>query len=754
MEKISKDQAASRIEKLRALINDYRYHYHVLDESIMSEAAADSLKHELSELEEMYPDLITPDSPTQRVAGKALDKFEKVRHKKRMISLADVFSESEVRDWISRDEKLIPSGRIDEFFTDIKMDGLACSIHYDAKTGLLTKAVTRGDGLDGEDVTMNVRTIENVPLKINPEILRNWQNHSSNSVNYGVTNDSGMQDDFSEGVTRPRSPHARQRDEEKVVAGPPRKIILQKSEVEISGDTGPKNPNSNAQLHYEDFDEIEVRGEIVIFKKDFEKLQEIQRKNGEKEFANPRNLAAGSIRQLDPKVAASRPLKFMAYDLVQPDSKTHEEAYEKLRALGFRTSNEDRVWKREELPELFDYIRNLDDYRKTLAWGTDGMVIKINNRKIYDSLGIAGKTPRAAIAFKFPAEEATTIVRDIVISIGRTGAATPVAIFDPVIVAGSTVKHATLHNADEIARLDVRIGDTVIIYKAGDIIPQIKTVLKDLRPEKSEKYDYEKALKSQYPELDFYRPSGEVVYRVKGETSDLILKRSIEYYASKPALNIEGLGEKNVAALVDAKLLSSVADLYRLKPEKVASLEKFGEISAKKLVENIGNSKTPALQKFITALGIRHVGAGTAATLARHFGTFDNLKNATHSELMDIPDVGPIVAESIEAYFADDDNQKLLDDLKNLGVTPEADQTSSLPLAGQSYVITGTLESMDRETAEDRLRSLGATITNGVTKNTTALITGKKPGASKTAKAEKLGIKTLPESDFLSLIGQ
>ena len=662
---MTKTEAEERIIKLREIINDYRYHYHVLDESIMSEAAADSLKHELSQLETEYPELITPDSPTQRVAGKPLDKFKKVTHEKRMISLADVFSEAEIRDWISRNEKLIPGGKIKEFFTDIKMDGLACSLHY--KDGLFVKAVTRGDGLVGEDVTMNVRTIENIPMRID-------------------------------------------------------------------------EPG-----------EVEVRGEIIIFKKDFEKIQEHQRAIGEKEFANPRNLAAGSIRQLDPKVAASRPLKFMAYDLVKPDSATHEEAYEKLRAMKFRTSNEDLVWAGNQTAELFEYIKKLDDYRKTLPFNTDGMVIKINDRATYDALGIVGKTPRAAVAFKFPAEESTTKVRDIVITIGRTGAATPVAIFDAVEVAGSTVRHATLHNADEIARLDIRIGDTVIIYKAGDIIPQVKEVLTTLRPADSKPFDYEEALKTQYPELEFERPNGEVVYRVKGENSDLILKRSIEYYASKPALNIEGLGEKNVIALVDSGLVKSIADLYRLTPAKVASLERFADLSASNLVAAIEKSKSPLLNKFITALGIRHVGALTATVLARHFGSLENLKNTSYDELITIPDIGTVMAESILAWFADEDNLKLLDELKELGLEPVFEDQSKLPLSGKSYIITGTL-SMDREAAEDKLRALGATVTSSVTKTTTALIVGEKPGASKTTKAAALGIPTIGEAEFLELI--
>lgn len=662
---MNKIDAEKRIAKLRELINDYRYHYHVLDESIMSEAAADSLKHELSLLESEYPELITPDSPTQRVAGKPLDKFEKVKHEKRMISLADVFSEEEVRDWVTRTEKLIPGGEISEFFTDIKMDGLACSLKY--RDGVFYKAVTRGDGLIGEDVTLNVKTIENIPLRI-------------------------------------------------------------------------------------DVNEAEVRGEIVIFKKDFERLNEMQRKNGEPEFANPRNLAAGSIRQLDPKVAASRPLKFVAYDLVTPDSLTWQEAYEKLRKFGFQTSGEDKVFSKSEMRELFKYIQDLDEYRKGLKFNTDGMVIKVNDRATYDRLGIVGKTPRGAVAYKFPAEESTTVVRDIVISIGRTGAATPVAILDPVVVAGTTVRHASLHNADEIARLDVRIGDTVIIYKAGDIIPQVKEVLLSLRPEETETFDYEKALARQYPDLEFVRPEGEVVYRVKGESGDKILKRAVEYYASKPVLNIEGLGEKNVEALIDAGLVSSIADLYRLSENEVAKLERFGEISARNLVKAIEASRKPGLAKFITALGIRHVGAQTAVALARRFKSLDKLMEATEEELLSIDDIGTVVAESILAWFADDDNVKLLNSLHEMRVWPEEESSISLPLEGKSYIVTGTLGSMGREEAEDRLRALGATVTGSVTKNTTALIVGEKPGKSKITKAEKLGKPMMSEVEFLDLI--
>lgn len=662
-----KTAAKARIEKLKELINDYRYHYHVLDESIMSEAAADSLKHELSQLEEQYPEFITPDSPTQRVAGKPLDKFQKVTHTSRMISLADVFSESEIRDWVARNYKLVDQGIEFTFFTDIKMDGLAMSLHYE--NGIFKQAVTRGDGLVGEDVTMNVKTIQNIPLKLNLD-----------------------------------------------------------------------NPPEH----------LEVRGEVIIFKQDFEKLNQMQVKLGEKPFANPRNLAAGTIRQLDPRIAASRPLRFMAYDLVTPDLPTHQKAYDFLRQIGFQTSGQDHVYT--HLNEVFAEIKHLGQVRGDFLFNTDGMVIKINDRKIYSELGIVGKTPRAAVAFKYPAEESTSKVRDIVISIGRTGAATPVAILDPVEIAGSTVRHATLHNSDEIEKLDIRIGDTVIVYKAGDIIPKIKEVLFTLRPEGTEPFDYEKALKNQYPELEFERPDGEVVYRVKGQDSDFILRRNLEYFASKQALNIEGLGEKNVNLLVDAGLLKSLVDLYRLQKSDLINLERFGELSATKLLNAIEGTKQASLAKFITALGIRHVGAQTAVALADAFQSLEALRDATEEELLKIPDIGLTVSESILAYFADEDNLRQLDDFASLGVHPVYVNHDNAPLKGQSFVVTGTLTDMGREEAENLLREKGATVTSSVTKNTTALIAGAKPGASKVTKAEKLGIKIISEAEFRELI--
>ena len=662
-----------RIVKLRDLINDYRYHYHVLDESIMSEAAADSLKHELSQLEEQFPDLITPDSPTQRVAGKALSKFAKVQHQTRMISLQDVFDRAEVAAWIQRMKK-VRQDITEEFLCDIKMDGLACALIYE--DGVLTRAVTRGDGLVGEDVTMNVRTIQNVPLT-----LRANQRFAH----------------FLRGRT-------------------------------------------------------EIRGEIVMHKADFAALNQRRRAAGQPEFANPRNLAAGTIRQLDPKLVAERPLHFVGYDIIRDnleDTPTIAFGYQMMNELGITTSRQTQIVY--GLDEVMSYVDHLDEVRQSLQFNTDGAVIKLNDRRQFAELGIVGKTPRAAVAYKFAAEEATTIVRDIVISIGRTGAATPVAVFDPVVVAGTTVQHASLHNADEIARLDVRRGDTVVIFKAGDIIPQVQTVLKELRPADAKPIDYPAELARQYPELAFVRPAGEAVYRVKGLSGPLILKRALAHFASKGALDIDTLGEKNVEALVEAGLVNDLADIYRLMKDDLLRLERFAEISAQKLIDAIAAKKQPALERFLFGLGIRHVGTQTAIDLANHFESIEKLSQATIDELREVDGVGEIVAESIMAWFADEDNMTLLEKFADLGVTPQFTKKSG-SLTGQSFVITGTLQSMGRDAAAEKIRNLGGTFQTAVAKDTTYLVAGGKVGASKLKRAEQYGTKIIDEQTLLELI--
>ena len=670
---LSLQEARERVEKLRIAINDYRYHYHVLDESTMSEAAADSLKHELSQLETEYPELITPDSPTQRVAGKALDKFTKVTHRTRMISLADVFDGDEIAAWIERMQKTLP-GVSNEYLCDIKMDGLACSLVY--QDGVLQQAVTRGDGLVGEDVTMNVRTIKNVPLR-----LRGNQKFAA----------------FLRGRT-------------------------------------------------------EIRGEIVMYKQDFAKLNEQREKAGEPLFKNPRNLAAGTIRQLDPQLVAARPLHFVGYDIIRDDwddVPTIAYGYSAMYELGIETSKQTQVVYGKA--EIIDYVTHLGEIRAGLKFNTGGAVVKLNDRAQFEALGIVGKTPRAAVAFKFAAEEATTIVKDIVISIGRTGAATPVAVFDPVQVAGTTVQHASLHNADEIARLDVRRGDTVIIFKAGDIIPQVQSVVLELRPRDSAAIDYEEELKRQYPELEFIRPEGEVVYRVKGLTGDLILKRSLEHFVSKGALDIDTFGEKNVVAVIDAGYVNNLADIYRLTKEKLLQLDRFGDISATKLIDAIAATKNPPLERFVYGLGIRHVGVQTAIDLVNHFGSLDALMHATIDELEGIGGIGKVVAESIAAWFADEDNLALIDEFTKLGVAPHFEKKTG-KLLGQNFVVTGTLENMGRDEAADAIRALGGTFQTAVAKDTTYLVVGGKVGASKLKKAEQYGTKVINEAELLALL--
>src|SRR6266496_3894367 len=608
--RLNHTQATKRIEKLRKTINDYRYHYHVLDESIMSEAAADTLKHELAQLEEQFPDLTTPNSPTQRVAGRPLPGFTQVRHGSRMLSLNDVFGRKEVEAWIRRIQKLAPEAK-PEFFIDVKLDGLACALIY--QDGVFTQAVTRGDGFAGEDVTVNVRTIESVPIELR------------RSKGY---------------------------------------------ELFLKGRT-------------------EVRGEIIIYKKDFEALNKQRESEGKPLYANPRNTAAGSIRQLDPKLAAERSLRFRAWEMIRDDPAelpTNAYVYDVIRHLGIASGQQSKVLR--DVDEIMKYADEWEEKRRKLPYHTDGLVIKLNDRKEYAQLGVAGKAPRAAVAYKYAAEEATTVVRDIVISIGRTGAATPVAVFDPVVVAGTTVQHASLHNADEIARKDIRAGDTVIIFKAGDIIPQVSKVLPDLRSKGSKTFDMEKELRRQYPELTFTRPEGEAVYRVKGVTGKLLLKQALEHFASKSALDIEGLGEKNVAALVDAHLVHDLADIYVVAKEQLLELDRFAEISATNLINAIAAVKQPPLPRFIFGLGIRHVGSQTAIDLSEHFGSLGKLAHATLDEMIEVEGIGEVVAESILAWFADPDNQKLLKKFEDMGVRPAFTSHTKGPLYGQNFVIT------------------------------------------------------------------
>jgi DNA ligase (NAD+) len=446
-------------------------------------------------------------------------------------------------------------------------------------------------------------------------------------------------------------------------------------------------------------------------------------------------------------------LRFRAYDIMRDDPTdvpTNKFAYEAIRALGLPANSQATVMK--TIDEIMQFADKWDQKRHDLPFNTDGLVIKLNDRALVAELGVVGKAPRGAVAYKYAAEEATTVVKDIVLSIGRTGAATPVAVFDPVSVAGTTVQHASLHNADEIARKDIRVGDTVIIFKAGDIIPQVLQVLTDLRPKAAKPFNMEAELKRQYPELEFERPEGEAVYRVKGATGKILLKQALSHFASRGALDIDGMGDKNVAALVDAKLVQDMADIYTLTKEQVISLDRFAEISASNLVKAIEAVKKPPLARFIYGLGIRHVGSQTAIDLAEHFGSLEKLSKATLDELLQVEGIGETVAESILAWFTDLDNQKQLEKFKALGVEPHFESHARGPLHGKSFVVTGSLETMSRDEAADKIRGLGGTFQTSVGKDTSYLVVGGNVGASKLKKAEKLGTKQISEQELVAIL--
>ncbi|MEI7522630.1 MAG: NAD-dependent DNA ligase LigA [Candidatus Saccharibacteria bacterium] len=674
---MNKPDAINRLSKLISQLSQYAYEYYVLDKTTVSDAVYDGLIQEVKKIEEEYPDLISPESPTQRVGAGPADDFQKVPHSTRMLSLNDVFSREEVEAWVLRMEKLIPGSK-HEYSAEIKMDGLACSLIY--QDGVLIRAITRGDGFVGEDVTTNVRTIKSVPLKLR------HNDESSSASKF------------------------------------------------LSGRT-------------------EIRGEIIMLKKDFEKLNAARELNGLPVFANPRNLAAGTIRQLDPRLVAERPLQFRAYDLIRDDANevpTYVFAYETIRRLGIIVTPENDMFS--NIQDVMDFVEKWDKKRHDLSFNTDGLVIKINDRKLYAELGVVGKNPRAAVAYKYAAEEATTIVRDIVISIGRTGAATPVAVFDPVVVAGTTVQHASLHNADEIARKDIRVGDTVVIYKAGDIIPQVQSVIESLRPKSSKRFNMENELATQFPGLKFERPEDEVVYRIKGDAGNILLKKALEHFASRGALDIESLGEKNVEALIDAQLVYDLADIYRLKKEDVLTVDRFADISASKLVSAIAEKRNPPMAKFVYALGIRHVGTQTAIDLSHAFKSLDTLGTATYKQLMSVDGIGEIVADSILMWFEDDDNQKLLAKFRNLSVWPEDDSAINGKLTNKSFVVTGTLESMSRDQAADKIRALGGTFQSSVGKGTTYLVMGTNAGNSKAEKARKVGTEVIDEPELIKIL--
>jgi DNA ligase (NAD+) len=662
---MTETEAKNRINKLIKEINHHRHLYHVLDKQEISDGALDSLKRELDQLEKQFPKLKKIDSPSQRVSGRPLDKFVKVKHSQKVLSLADAFSRSDIEDWQIRNEKILKTN-IKDYFTELKLDGLTVVLTY--KDGIFWRGATRGDGVVGEDVTNNLRTIESIPLSLRP--LK-----------------------------------------------------------------GKKLPSI-----------VEVRGEVVMSKNSFAKLNKKQAKEGLQLFANPRNVAAGSIRQLNPKVSQSRGLDCLAFEIISNlGQKTHQEVHQMLNELGFKTNMDSKLCKNIDEVEIF--LKRWVDRRKKLPYETDGAVIVTNDMSQEKKLGHIGKAERWMIAYKFPAEQVTTKVLDIEIQIGRTGALTPVAILEPVSVAGSIVSRATLHNQDEINRLDVRVGDTVIIQKAGDVIPDIVESLKKLRTGKENKFIFPKKCPS--CESLVTKKQGEVAYYCSNKKCYGQNIEAIIHFVSKKGFNIDGLGNSIVKQLVDEGLVVSPVDIFRLKTGDLEPLERFAEKKTLKILEAIEKAKTVDLPNFIYALGIRHVGEETSLVLAKYYANLENFRKANFDKLQNINDVGPEVAKSIIDWL--EENQELLDDFLEQNIIIKNKKVKNTKFSGKTFLFTGSLD-IDRDSAKDMVRNQGGKIVSSVSTKLDYLVLGDKPG-SKLAKAKALGIKNIiNEQEFLKLI--
>jgi DNA ligase (NAD+) len=662
MVKLNPDKAKDRASKLRGIIEEYGYQYHVLDNPTVSDAVYDSLMVELRDIEHFYPEIVSADSPTQRVGGSPLEKFEKVHHLVPMLSLNDVFSKEDVYDWEKRIKKLVHGAEID-FFCELKIDGLSMILTYE--NGKLLRASTRGDGQVGEDVTSNVRTISSIPL------------------------------------------------------------VLRKTRK----------------------GRLDVRGEVFMSKKTFNQVNYKMVSEGLKTYANPRNLAAGSIRQLDPRVTATRQLDSFLYDIVSGlELFTHEEEHHKLTELGFKTSKYVKYCK--NIDEVMEYCNYWDDKRTKIDFQVDGIVILVNNNKLFTDLGSVGKAPRGAVAYKFPAEQVTTIIEDIRVNVGRTGALTPFAVMKPVKVAGSTVSRATLHNADEIKRKDIRIGDTVVLQKAGDIIPEVVRSLPELRSGKEKTFRIPKVCPMCGGPVK--KLTGEAVARCVNTDCFAIEREKLIHFASKDAFDIDGLGEKIVDQLLSEQIISDPADFFALKEGDLTGLERFGLKSAANLVQAINDKKTVTFSRFIYGLGIRHVGAVTASNLSAYYGNLKKLQSASVKDLTDIEDVGGVVAGSIYNWFHESRNLKLLEKLERFGVGYKAIKRSN-KLEGFTFVFTGSLESMTREEAEERIRLLGGKASSSVSTNTDYLVAGV-GGGSKLEKAKAYGVKVISEEQLVKMI--
>lgn len=675
-----------RVEKLRQAIEKYRYEYHVLDKSDISPEALDSLKKELFELEEQYPELITPDSPTQRVAGEPLKGFKKVAHKVAQWSFNDAFNEEDIRAFDTRVKNFLrkSASSADEdirpqYTCELKIDGLKIVLEYEQ--GRLKTAATRGDGKIGEDVTANVRTIDSVPIKLTEAL------------------------------------------------------------------------------------DLIVEGECFLPKSQFERLNKIQKKLGEEVYANPRNFAAGTLRQLDPKIVAERKLDTFVYDvaLIPPTPLYTKGGQEKvdtqfaelqfLQKLGFKVNKHFALCK--NIDEVINYWKIWHKKKEKQDYLIDGVVVKVNERAQQELLGYTGKAPRFGIAFKFPAEQVTTVVEDIVLQVGRTGVLTPVAHLRPVSVAGSTVSRATLHNEDEIRRLDVRIGDTVILQKAGDVIPDIVRVLTEMRTGKERAFVWPRFVADCGGDGAILRVPGQAAWKCKNKNSFIQKKRKLYHFASKQAFNIDGLGPKIVDALLEAELIATPDDIFTLKKGDLLNLERFAEKSADNLIASIEKARNVTLARFIISLSIPQVGEETAILLAQNYGKIERLKDSKIEDLEKIDGVGPIVAESIVSWFKDKENQKLLSRLlKQITIATLSNPSSvtrNSKLTGKTFVLTGTLSKMSRDEAKEKIRALDGSVSSSVSKETDFVVVGENPG-SKYDDALKLDVKILTEEEFEEMI--
>lgn len=657
----------SRYAKLKDSINHYRTQYHVYDKLEISDAALDSLKHELVQIEEQYPLIIAPDSPSQRVAGKPLPQFKKVRHEVEQWSFNDCFTPDELREFDARVKRFLGSGHTPTYTCELKIDGLKIVFTYER--GLLKTAATRGDGVLGEDVTQNVKTIESVPLSL----------------------------------TRPI--------------------------------------------------DIVVEGEVWMSSKNLERLNAERAKAGEPLYANPRNVAAGSIRQLDPALTAARNLDVFIYEVAKTSEKfpkTQFEELDYLRELGFKVNPHHFFAKDAE--EVIGYWERWKGKGRHQEYWIDGVVVKVNERAYEERLGYTGKAPRFAIAFKFPAEQATTIVEDIQLQVGRTGVITPVAHLKPVQVAGTTVSRATLHNEDEIKRLDVRIGDTVILQKAGDVIPDIVQVLIELRPKDSKPYTFPTQIPGCGGDGRIERIPGQAAWRCVDLESPERRKRAFAYFISKNALDIVGLGKKTAELLIDEGVVSTFDELFELQEGDFEALPGFAEISAKKAADAIRKAQTNVpLERLITALSIPQVGEETARDIARHFGTIEKIKGASVEELEAIDGVGSVVAQSIHEWFRNRQNASFVDRLKKHLTIAKPEKMRSGKFTGKSFVFTGTLEKMSREEAEEKVRALGGKASGSVSAKTSYVVAGAEAG-SKLDKARELGVEVLTEAEFARML--